>query len=71
MNTLNRELKKRYYNKIKDLLATIGLRYKFAKFESIWQKAITYEIGYSDNPLRKTASLDSIMKAIKELHFLN
>lgn len=63
--------KQRTKDEIKELLGSIGLRYKFAKFESIWQKSITYEVGYNENPFRKTATLSSVMRAIKELHFNN
>lgn len=68
-NGLNEDdyFQQRGKEEIKDLLESINVFYKFSKFEAIWQKALSYEPDINTNPFKKTISLYSLMKAIREV----
>ena len=58
-------LQQRTRDEVRELLTTIGVNYNFAKFEAVWTKALSYE--NSTNPFQKTASLNSVMLAIRDV----
>lgn len=58
-------LLERTREEIRELLTSIGVNYNFAKFEAVWAKAISYQ--NSTNPFQKTASLNSVMLAIRDV----
>ena len=58
-------------NEIKDILSSIGLRFKVSKFDTLWSKAKTYESDYNEKPFKQTISLMSMMNAIKSMEEFN
>lgn len=61
-------LKPRSKDEVRDLFETMGLRYKLAKLEGAWSRARSMEPEAS-GPAR--ASLDSILRAFREMHYVN
>jgi hypothetical protein len=53
------------------LLETIGVHYKPGKFEGLWIKASTYEaVNPEDRYMRNTISVNSLLRAMRDLHYV-
>lgn len=54
----------------RELLENVGVRYRPGKFEGLWMRALSHEFNIrGTNPVQGTASVESLLKAIKELHY--
>ena len=51
---------------VRDLFETMGLRYKLAKLDGVWMRALSLEPENADR-----VSLDSILRAFREMHYVN
>lgn len=55
-----------------ELLESVGVRYRPGKFEGLWMRAQGHELSARDiSPVQGTASVESLLKAMKELHYVD
>lgn len=60
--------KQRRRSDVMEVLQTIGLNYRHAMFEGVWRRAVESEAKNShENVTRQTASMNAVVRAIKEL----